>query len=167
MTAPGPTQPSHVSRRPATREIDDQMVDVGRALPLVGRALRLRCPNCGGRSIFASWTRLRAQCPTCGLRLDRGESDYFIGAYLMNLVAVELLVALLLAIVVVATYPRTPWTALEWGAIALSLIGAIACYPVSQVVWLAADLWLRPLTPQEMEWHRSDGASRPDDLAQL
>jgi uncharacterized protein (DUF983 family) len=167
MTESGPAQPSRSSRPPSARQIDDQIMDVRRALPLFGRALRARCPNCGGRSIFVSWTRLRASCPTCGLRLNRGESDYFIGAYLVNLVAIELLVATLGAIVVITTYPRTPWTGLEWGAIALSVVGAVACYPLSQVLWLAADLWLRPLTPEEMEWHRSDGARRPDDLAQL
>lgn len=167
MTAPGPSEPAHSAGQPTARQIDDQIVDVHRALPLLGRALRARCPNCGGRSIFASWSRLRAHCPTCGLRLDRGESDYFIGAYLVNLVAIELLVALLGAIVVVTTYPRVPWTGLEWAAVALSVVGAIACYPLSQVLWLAADLWLRPLTPQEMDWHRSGGTVKPDDPTQI
>src|SRR5579871_6075790 len=135
------------------RQIDEQMVDVRRAVPLYWRAIRLRCPNCGARGIFASWSRLRPQCPQCGLRLNRGESDYFIGAYLVNLVAVELLIAALLAVVLVVTYPRTPWNALEWGAVVLSLIGAFACYPFSQVLWLATDLWLRPVTPAELAWH--------------
>lgn len=149
------------------RQIDQQILDLRRALPLLWRALRLRCPHCGARGILASWLRLRAHCPRCGLRLDRGERDYFIGAYLVNLVAIELLIGLLLAIVVVLTYPRPPWSALEWGAVALSLIGAFACYPFSQVLWLAADLWLRPLTPEELQWHRAGGAADGRDLPQL
>jgi len=152
---------------PTSRQIDEQIVDVRRALPLVWRAVRLRCPNCGAPGIFASWMRLRAQCPRCGLRLNRGESDYFIGAYLVNLVAVELLVAFLLGLVVVLTFPKTPWTALEWGAVVLSLVGALACYPFAQVLWLAADLWLRPLTPQELEWHRGGGRKGGEDLPHL
>ena len=54
---------------------------------IVLRAVARRCPNCGASGIFASYTELRQSCPTCGLRLQRGESDYFIGAYLLNLVA--------------------------------------------------------------------------------
>jgi uncharacterized protein (DUF983 family) len=152
---------------PTEREIDDQMIDLRRALPLFSRALRLRCPNCGARRIFASWTRLRQQCPQCGLRLNRGESDYFIGAYLVILVAVELLVAGMLAVILVATYPATPWTLLEWAAVILSVLGALGCYPLAQVLWLAADLWLRPLTAQELDWHRSGGASHDHDLSHL
>jgi uncharacterized protein (DUF983 family) len=153
--------------RVTERQIDEQMVDVGRAVPLFWRAMRLRCPNCGSRGIFASWAQLRPVCPQCGLRLNRGEHDYFIGAYLVNLVAVELLVALLLAVFIVVTYPATPWTTLEWTAVLLSLVGAFACYPLAQVLWLAADLWLRPLTPQELDWHRAGGTTSADDLPHL
>lgn len=153
--------------RPTERQIDEQIMDVRRAVPLFWRASRLRCPNCGARGIFASWTELRPECSGCGLRLNRGEPDYFIGAYLVNLVAVELLIAVLLAVVVVVTYPTTPWTTLEWSAVVLSLVGAIACYPLAQVFWLAADLWLRPLTSQELAWHRAGGASSAHDLPHI
>jgi uncharacterized protein (DUF983 family) len=149
---------------PSSREIDEQSLDLRRAGPLLWRALRLRCPHCGSRGIFVSPLRLRRQCPGCALRLDRGESDYFIGAYLLNLIVIEMLIAALLAAIVVITYPATPWTALEWGAVVLSLVGAVACYPFAQVIWLAADLWLRPLTPQELEWYRT-GGPMPEGLS--
>src|SRR5690606_4809067 len=48
---------------------------------LCGRALKLRCPQCGGRGLLKTWLRLREHCPTCGLKLDRGETDHFIGGY--------------------------------------------------------------------------------------
>jgi len=124
---------------------------------LLVRALARRCPNCGAPGIFASYTKLRDQCPNCGLRLHRGESDYFIGAYLLNLVAVELLFAALLGAVVVITYPNTPWTLLQWGGMALIILGAVVCYPITQSVWLAADLMLRPMTEKELNWHREGG----------
>ena len=89
----------------------------------------------------------------------RGESDYFIGAYLLNLVAVEMLFALLLGAVVITTYPNTPWTALQWGGMALIIVGAIICYPMTQAIWLAADLMLRPMTERELNWHREGGAA--------
>jgi len=40
---------------------------------LLGRALRRRCPQCGGGSLFQSWLSIRDRCPTCGLRTERGE----------------------------------------------------------------------------------------------
>jgi uncharacterized protein (DUF983 family) len=126
-------------------------------LRILSRALARRCPNCGAPGIFASYTELRDQCPTCGLRLHRGESDYFIGAYLLNLVAVELLFAALLGVVVIITYPNTPWTLLQWGGMALIIVGAVICYPITKSLWLAVDLMLRPMTEKELNWHREGG----------
>ena len=126
-------------------------------LTMVLRALARRCPNCGARGIFATYTELRESCPQCGLRLHRGESDYFIGAYLLNLVAVELLFAALLAVWAMATYPNTPWTLIQWSALVLIVLGAVICYPFSKALWLAADLVFRPLSDMELEWHRAQG----------
>ena len=126
-------------------------------LRMLLRALARRCPNCGAPGIFRSYTELRESCPRCGLRLQRGESDYFIGAYLLNLVAVELLFALLLAVVVIATYPDTPWVLLQWSGLVLIVAGAVLCYPFAKGVWLAADLMFRPMTERELHWHREQG----------
>ena len=129
------------------------------AAKMIARALLRRCPNCGSKGIFAGYTTLRERCPQCGLRLHRGESDYFIGAYLLNLVAVELLFALVLAVVFITTYPNTPWALLQWGGLVLIIAGAVLCYPLSKAIWLAADLIFRPVTEQELAWHRRDGTS--------
>jgi uncharacterized protein (DUF983 family) len=126
---------------------------------MIVRAMLRRCPNCGGRGIFAGYTTLRERCPQCGLRLQRGESDYFIGAYLLNLVAVELLFAGVLGAIVIATYPHTPWVLIQWGGLGLMLAGAVLCYPFAKALWLAADLIFRPVSAQEMEWHRRGGTT--------
>ena len=127
------------------------------ASTMLSRALLRRCPNCGARGIFASYTKLRAQCPTCGIRLQRGESDYFIGAYLLNLVAVELLFALTLGVWVALTYPDTPWRLIQWTGVLLMLVGAVLCYPFALSLWLAADLIFRPMSPEEQRWHQRGG----------
>src|ERR1700738_1211727 len=111
---------------------------------MILRALLRRCPNCGAHGIFKSFTELRERCPNCGIRLHRGEADYFIGAYMLNLVFVELLFALMGGAVVIATYPNTPWTLIQWGALVLILAGAVVCYPMSKALWLAFDLIFRP-----------------------
>jgi uncharacterized protein (DUF983 family) len=114
------------------------------AWTLLGRALLLRCPSCGGGSLFTGFFKMKNRCPTCGLLLERGESDYFIGAYTLNLIAVELLLAMGFLIVVLVTRPNLPWKALQYGGVALSVLGAVFCYPFAKTTWLAVDLMFRP-----------------------
>ncbi|HEX9107986.1 MAG TPA: DUF983 domain-containing protein, partial [Longimicrobiales bacterium] len=90
------------------------------ALRLAGRALRLRCPVCGRGRLFDGWTHLRTRCVSCGLILERGEEDYFIGAYLLNLIVAELIVVALMLIVLFATWPSVPWQGMLWGIVALT-----------------------------------------------
>ncbi len=111
---------------------------------LLGRALLLRCPNCGGRGLFTGFFNVKERCPHCGILLERGESDYFIGAYTLNLIAVEVLLALVFLVVVVATWPNPPWNALQYGGVVLSVLGAVLCYPFAKTTWLAVDLMFRP-----------------------
>lgn len=122
---------------------------------LFARALTLRCPNCGSGGLFASWFQLREACPRCGLRPERGERDYFLGAYLFNLIIVELLATALPLAIVIATWPAPPWTALEYGAVVLMGLGAVVCSRFAKTTWLAFDLALRPLTEEELAWHRA------------
>ena len=104
----------------------------------------LRCPNCGGRGIFTGFFDLKERCPTCGILLERGESDTFIGAYTVNLIAVEILLASGFLVVMVATWPNPPWDAIQYGGLVLSLLGAVFCYPFAKTTWLAVDLVFRP-----------------------
>ena len=140
----------------ANRAGDASELSTGRALRIVWRGVRLRCPNCGSRGILDGWFKLKHRCPTCGLVLDRGESDYFLGAYTVNLIAVELLVTGVLVAVGLATAPNVPWTLLTWGGAALALVVAIGCYPLTKVLWLAFDTILRPVTVEELELGRQE-----------
>ena len=76
--------------------------------------------------------------------MERGESDHFYGAYMLNLIAVELLFALVFVVVLVATWPDPPWRLLQYGGIALVIAGAILAYPFAKTTWLAVDLLARP-----------------------
>ncbi len=117
---------------------------------LIGRALLLRCPNCGGRGIFASFFALKRECPTCGLRIERGESDYFVGAYLFNLIAVELILFFCVCGFVFVTWPDVPWDTLTYVTGALMLSGCFLCYPFAKTTWLAVDLAIRPVSDDDM-----------------
>jgi uncharacterized protein (DUF983 family) len=105
-------------------------------LRLFGRALRLRCPNCGEGKMFSSWLRMRARCPVCGLKLERGEEGYQVGSYMFNIVA--------------ATWPTPPWKLLEYGGIVMMVIAPLVFFPFSKTLFLAFDLVFRPATRDEL-----------------
>lgn len=121
----------------------------------MARALRLRCPLCGGRTLFAHWLRMRPVCPRCGLRTDRGEADAFIGGYTVNFVTAEVVAAAAMALLLIVTWPDVPWRALMWGGVLLMACLPIVFYPFSRTLWLAIDLTFRPP-------HDGDFTVRPD-----
>ena len=127
-------------------------------LILFARALRLRCPHCGGRPIFVSWFRMRDRCPLCRLSLERGEQGYIVGAYMFNIIAAELLFAAIAIGVIAATWPLPPWTLLQWGGAALMIAAPILCYPFSKTVFLAFDLLFRPAQPEDFPRYPASGA---------
>lgn len=127
-----------------------------RRLPLLlARALLLRCPECGGRDVFASWFRMRGTCPTCALPLDRGERGYQVGSYMLNIIAAELLFLALFLGVIAVTWPEPPWALLQYGGAALMVLAPMLLYPFTKTVFLAIDLAVRPATtPHLGEEHR-------------
>jgi len=127
--------------------------DLRRALRHLGRALRLRCPNCGGGGLFLRWVFMRDTCPQCHLFLDRREPDYFIGGYTVNFVGAEFMIALGALATILLTWPAVPWTALKWWLIGLMIPIPILTYPWSKTLWLAIDLVLRPPTLADFEGH--------------
>ena len=111
---------------------------------LVGRALRLRCPNCGRGRFFAGWFSPRKQCPECSQPLERLEDGYYLGALLLNFVGAELTVTIAGLAVLIFTWPRTPWDVLLYGGAALAVTLPFITYPFSKTVWLAIDLYFQP-----------------------
>lgn len=114
---------------------------------LLGRALLLRCPNCGDGALFQSWIRLRPNCAGCGLHYDRGEHDHFLGAYLINFIVAEMLVVIGLVAFMIATWPAVPWSALTWGLVLMVVVAPFGTYPYSRAVWLALDMRIQPERP--------------------
>ncbi|MEZ4456032.1 MAG: DUF983 domain-containing protein [Gemmatimonadales bacterium] len=115
-----------------------------RALTLVTRALRLRCPNCGGGPLFSRWFRMRERCPRCDIHLERNESGYVVGAYMFNIAVGELFGVAVLLGIAVATWPNPPWDVLLYGGMALMVATPILFYPFAKTLFLAFDLAFRP-----------------------
>jgi uncharacterized protein (DUF983 family) len=103
---------------------------------VLGRALRLRCPRCGGSSLFVGPFTMHPRCAACGLVYER-ESGYFVGAIYLNY-AVTALLALGVA-----------WS-LDWAvgltltqqlalAITVAALVPLAFFRYSRSLWLALD----------------------------
>ncbi len=129
----------------------------------MGRALRLRCPNCGQGRLFSSWLRMVGRCGVCGLLYERGEHDAFIGAYMLNLIIAELYVALLMLVLILATWPAVPWHLLPWGIALLTIPAVVATYPFSRSLWLGIDLIFRPADPADFGSGGPDGLLPPEE----
>lgn len=96
---------------------------------------------------------MESTCPSCHLKLDRGEPDYFMGAYTINFVAAELMIVCTAGVVIWMTWPTVPWDGLMWGLIIAMIPAPILFYPFAKSLWLALDLTLRPLTLSDLAGH--------------
>lgn len=115
----------------------------------IARALTLRCPECGARGLFRHWLRLQPRCGQCALKLDRGNPDHFVGAYLVNLIIAECLFAVGLGVWLLAVWPAVPWGEIEFVAVAAMILSPLLTYPFTRTVWLAADLIFDPPKPTD------------------
>lgn len=99
--------------------------------------------------MFRRWLRQEPRCPSCRLRFERGEHDYFIGAYLVNLIVAELAVVAGLLLGISLTWPDVPWDTLKWLLLPFVVIAPLITYPFSKSLWLAIDLIYRPAEPAD------------------
>jgi uncharacterized protein (DUF983 family) len=125
-------------------------LDLKRTATLLGRALRLRCPNCGRGRMFTRWVIMRSRCERCHIRFDRGENDFFIGAYLVNLIGAELAVVAGMLLGVWIMWPDVPWRTIKFVLIPVAILFPLVTYPFSKAIWLALDLTFQP--PQESDF---------------
>lgn len=116
----------------------------GDSLRMLWRALRRQCPNCGDHGIWRGWFTLRERCPRCRLELDIGETDHFYGAYMFNIIAAELAVAIAFVTTLIVAWPDVPWTAVTWAAVAIAIVAPFLFYPYTRTLWLALELIVQP-----------------------
>ena len=129
---------------------DPPVGELPRARTLFSRALRLRCPVCGGRPIFLSWFTVCSSCPVCGFHLDRDEPGYWIGSYTVNLFATEGAWALFFCLGMATTWPNVAWSVLLYGGLAVGIVIPFLIFPHTKTVYLAIDLCFRPPEPHDL-----------------
>jgi len=155
MTVPARSTPTSPSRDGArSTESALALPSLGRALSLLGRAVRLRCPHCGRGAVLRgwhprTWGAVRERCSSCGFRYTRSDDRYFAGAMLCNLLLAELLFAVAFVTAVLLTWPAVPWDGLTYAMAAAMAAGPVLFYPLSVVLWLTVDVLVRPVTRAE------------------
>ena len=126
------------------------------ARPSLARMLwwgaRRRCPRCGSDGALAGWFRLAERCRSCSLRFER-EGDFFLGAYVVNLVVTEGLLALALFAYVLRAVaePTTPALPVLVAVAAVAVGAPVLFFPFSRTIWAAIDLATRPVPPGDGE----------------
>jgi uncharacterized protein (DUF983 family) len=124
----------------------------------VRRALLLKCPHCGGGRMFFRWVRSFERCSKCGFRFDRGEVDYYIGAYTVNLIIAELIVVAMLLAAILYWWPDVPWEKLPYALVVPVILAPIVTYPYSKALWLGIDLMFRPADAEDFRSSSASGA---------
>jgi uncharacterized protein (DUF983 family) len=100
----------------------------------LARGARLRCPACGGPSVFQTPFRVRPECPACGTVFQR-EEGFFVGAIMLNVVTTEAAVLAAGGLCLLLF----PGAALLWLVFAVALLFPVAFYHHAWSLWLAGD----------------------------
>ena len=116
-------------------------MDSGRVNRILGRGLRLRCPDCGLGPLYRSLFKMNTHCEYCGLVYER-EQGYFVGAIYLNVIATEslLLGTLVVYGLITGRISQTILTVLVVLALALPLV----FFHHSRSFWLCIDHVLNP-----------------------
>lgn len=136
-----------------------QRLELGTVLK---RAVRLRCPRCGGGKLFRDFFRMNERCPDCDLKYERGPG-YFLGSAYINYG--------ITAVVVTVLYV---WLALGRGVdnrvLALPMLAFVIafplfCYRYARALWLSVDSYLdktdfesQPPEPRDGDTEGGDGS---------
>jgi uncharacterized protein (DUF983 family) len=112
------------------------------------RGATRRCPACGAGHLFSKWLRMAEHCPGCGMRFER-EEGFFLGVYFMNITLTQVALVAYIGAAFALTIPDPPLLAILGGAVALSVVVPLGCYPVSRTLWAAVHYGMQPLEPHE------------------
>jgi len=126
------------------RVVSTAMPDLDTAPPhprlarALARAVRRRCPRCGGGHVFSRGIRLKEDCPTCGLHFERIDG-YWLGSMVINLAVTQIVFLSVFIGLLVITWPDVPWTGVLVVVVTLAVVVPILFHPVSRMIWVAGE----------------------------
>lgn len=112
------------------------------------RGLVRHCPICGSGHLFDGYFKLPARCPRCGLAFQRLEGQWS-GDIGINTVVTFGLLYVTLMIGVLAFWGRVNVGALAALGAMIVLVFPVLFVPFAKTLWLAMDLMMRPVEPDE------------------
>ena len=147
---------------PFSRRILDSMSDqkVNRVRILL-RGLFIRCPVCGERHIRRG-LHLAERCPRCEFRFERREGQ-FVGAVGVNTIVSFALLAIVLVVGAILTWPDIQIIPMIVASLAVSVLFPLLFLPVSRSLWTAIDLAMDPLQPGEAPGLETDHVATTSD----
>lgn len=114
---------------------------------LLGRAFRLRCPQCGGDKMFHHWVMMHPQCKACGLKYER-DPGYFLGSIYINY-GITAIVSTIVYISLRFGVGVSNWVILP-SLLVWCITFPLIFFPFARAYWLAMDLSFdRHLTDDE------------------
>ncbi|MGE0881264.1 MAG: DUF983 domain-containing protein [Acidimicrobiia bacterium] len=118
--------------------------------PMVMRGIVRKCPRCGGKPWFTRWmVRTGERCQTCGYKYER-QDGFALGATTMNTIFTFGLIAVVIVVGVVASYPHIAVKPMIIVGLFVAILVPILFFPISYTVWAAFDLAMHPLEPNEI-----------------
>jgi uncharacterized protein (DUF983 family) len=115
---------------------------------LLARGLTRRCPRCGEKKVWRSWSQLVDDCPRCGWHFER-EEGYWVSAIIVNTGVTMAVFGILFVGVLIATIPDVQWGPVLLVAAVTNVIFPILFFPSSKTVWVAIDLFFH--SPKEWQ----------------
>ena len=133
-----------------THDTGHQVPSFGRIVKLVGRALRVKCPNCGkGPVLNRSKFDVLPRCPCCNFRYMRSDDHYFSAPMFFNLMIMEAIFAGCFALYLILKWPNINWDMITYTAAIGMLLLGIIMQPLGKVFWLTFDVLIRPVSAEE------------------
>lgn len=122
---------------------------VNQFFTLVGRALTLRCPRCGGREILSSWLSMVERCPSCGHKFERMDG-YWVGSMILSFAITAGAFLTIFLAGIALWWPDPPYTALLVISLVVSGLTPLLAFPWSRTLFVAVELAVHPLEPHEV-----------------
>ncbi len=130
---------------PSTPNAPPPAAGIARTL---ARGLAKRCGACGGKGIVTGWGTLTDRCPTCGLWLERS-NGMSMGSLGMNTIASFSSLFAVEVLGLIVTWPDFEVGLLLLVAVLWGVLFPTLFHTRAKTLWLAVDLLLRPMEPDE------------------
>lgn len=108
-----------------------------RLVTAMSRAVRRKCPYCGGGKIFNGWFTLKDRCPHCNTLFEH-EEGFFLGSYVINIGFTEITTVLIVVWLIVATGLSV--TEMQIYGVGMAVAFPILFYPIALLLWISLDL---------------------------